>query len=280
MKTRKKVGLVLGSGAARGLAHLGVIKVLHENNIPIDIITGTSIGALIGAAYARGYTPDQLIEYAHTLKWIKILNLIDITINQSGLMRGDRIEDFIRSIIGDIHIEDLATPFACQCTDVNTGRTMTLDKGDTVKAIRASISVPGIFSPVLWNEHYLVDGGLIDPVPIKLAQHMGAQFIIAVNVTTDVVQYTEHKSQRKPSFIRRFANLKPKLSTYDVILQSIYIMEAEIAKHNLRLNPPNILIKPEIDQFRLFEFYKTNDLIQTGIEAAQAQLSEIQKCLM
>ena len=274
---RNKVGLVLGSGAARGLAHVGILKALHDHHIPIDIITGTSIGAFFGAIYASGMHPDEMLEKTLALNWFQILDLIDPIINKSGLIRGNRIEEFIRSLIGNIEFSDLKIPFSCQCTDINTGKLITIKNGNLAQAVRASLSVPGLMIPFNYNDKQLVDGGLVDPIPVKEAQILGADIVIAANVTTDVDQYTNHKSKKKSGF---FSKLKPSNyiripSTYQIILQSIYIMESEIARHNLIANPPDILIKPKIDQFRLYEFYKTQEIVQTGIDATVIYLDQI-----
>ena len=280
MNNNKKLGLVLGSGAARGLAHIGILKVLHDAKIPIDIISGTSIGALIGALYAAGIHPNELIKRAISLNWISILNLLDPTINKSGLIRGEKIERFISTLIGNIRFEDLKIPFACQCTDINSGKIISFKKGNLVEAIRASISVPGIMIPVEYNGNQLVDGGLIDPVPVKEAQILGASHVIAVDVTTDVQKYTSYQEKKKNGIFSNFFSKKIHIpNTYQIILKSIYIMESEIARHNLAANSPDILIKPQIDQFRLFEFYKTKEIIETGIKAAKDNLNNIRNLI-
>lgn len=272
---KTKIGLVLGSGAARGLAHIGVLKVLHDHQIPIDIITGTSIGAFIGAAYAAGMHPDHMIEQALSMNWIRILNLIDPIIHKSGFIKGKKIENFFKKLVGDLSFDELNIPFACQCTDVNTGEVITIKMGSVSQAIRASLSIPGVMVPLNYEGRQLVDGGLIEPVPVKEAQIMGATKVIAVNVTTDVHQYTYHQSKKKKILARIFNQQVRIPSTYQVLLQSIYIMESEIAKHTLSVNSPDILIKPQVDQFRLFEFYKTKQIIEAGIQETKNHLEKI-----
>jgi len=178
-----KIGLALGSGSARGLAHVGVIMALEAYNIPIDIITGSSIGSVIGSLYASGATVRQLEEVALSIKKSKTLFLIDPVFPHSGLISGDRIEKMLNQFgIKDKTFDDLKIPFAAVATDVESGAEVILNQGKVIDAVRASISIPGIFTPVKYQDYYLVDGGVVDPVPVDVVKMMGADIIIAVNL--------------------------------------------------------------------------------------------------
>jgi len=178
-----KIGLALGSGSARGLAHVGVIMALEAYNIPIDIIAGTSIGSVIGSLYASGATIEQLEEVALSIKKSKTLFLIDPVFPHSGLISGDRIEKMLNQFgIKDKTFDDLKIPFAAVATDVESEAEVILNQGKVIDAVRASISIPGIFTPVKYQDYYLVDGGVVDPVPVDVVKMMGADIIIAVNL--------------------------------------------------------------------------------------------------
>ncbi|MBA7517699.1 hypothetical protein ES705_09753 [subsurface metagenome] len=178
-----KIGLALGSGSARGLAHVGVVMALEAYNIPIDIIAGTSIGSVIGGLYASGATIEQLEEVALSIKKSKTLFLIDPVFPHSGLISGDRIEKMLNQFgIKDKTFDDLKIPFAAVATDIESGAEVILNQGKVIDAVRASISIPGIFTPVKYQDYYLVDGGVVDPVPVDVVKMMGADIIIAVNL--------------------------------------------------------------------------------------------------
>jgi len=178
-----KIGLALGSGSARGLAHVGVIMALEAYNIPIDIISGTSIGSVIGSLYASGATVRQLEEVALSIKKSKTLFMIDPVFPHSGLISGDRIEKMLNQFaIKDKTFDDLKIPFAAVATDVESGAEVILNQGKVIDAVRASISIPGIFTPVKYQDYYLVDGGVVDPVPVDVVKMMGADIIIAVSL--------------------------------------------------------------------------------------------------
>jgi len=178
-----KIGLALGGGSARGLAHVGVIMALEAYNIPVDIIAGTSIGSVIGSLYASGATVRQLEEVALSIKKSKTLFMIDPVFPHSGLISGDRIEKMLNQFaIKDKTFDDLNIPFAAVATDVESGAEVILNQGKVIDAVRASISIPGIFTPVKYQNYYLVDGGVVDPVPVDVVKMMGGDIIIAVSL--------------------------------------------------------------------------------------------------
>ena len=178
-----KIGLALGGGSARGLAHVGVILALEAYNIPINIIAGTSIGSVIGGLYASGATIEQLEEVALSIKKSKTLFMMDPVFPHSGLISGDRIEKMLNQFaLKDKTFDDLSISFAAVATDVESGAKVILNQGKVIDAVRASIAIPGIFTPVKYQDYYLVDGGVVDPVPVDVVQMMGADIIIAVSL--------------------------------------------------------------------------------------------------
>jgi NTE family protein len=186
-----KIGLALGSGGARGLAHIGVIKSLEKNNIPIDYIAGTSIGSVIGGLYAVGLSIEKIEEITLTLNWKKIFTLIDPVL-RGGLIKGDNIKSFIESHIGNEKFENCRIPFSAVATDFKTGEIVILNEGEMIPAIRASLSIPLIFKPVELEGRTLADGGLAAPVPAEIVKKMGADLVIAVNL--DKHYYDENRT--------------------------------------------------------------------------------------
>jgi len=180
---KRKVGLALSSGAARGLAHIGVLEVLEKEGIPIDMIAGASMGALVGAVYAQGRDITQMKNLAIEWGAKRFSLLADPALPKTGLVRGRKIENMLKSIIGDVRFSDLRIPFSCVATDIITGQEVIINQGSVLEAVRASISVPIIFTAAKLKGRYLVDGGLVNPVPVSVLKDMGADFIIAVNVT-------------------------------------------------------------------------------------------------
>jgi NTE family protein len=184
--TKKKIGLALSGGAARGLAHVGVLDVLQKEGIPIDMIAGTSSGAVMGAVYASGQDTSKMIENALDAGW-KRIPMIDPSFPKTGFIKGRKIKNLLSSFLGgNIRFSDLKLPFACVATDIDTGEEVVINSGSVSDALRASISIPGIFTVVKREGRYLVDGGLTTPVPVNVVKQMGADFIIAVNVNPDV----------------------------------------------------------------------------------------------
>ncbi len=182
IQSNKKIGYALGGGAARGLSHIGVLKALEKHSIFPGIITGTSIGALIGALYAGGITIGDIEQLALRLDLKRLVLLADMTLPLSGLIGGKRVISLLKSILGDLTFSQLKYDFACVATDIKTGEQVILREGSLIEAVRASISLPGIFTPVRIKERYLVDGGLVNEVPVSVCREMGAEYVIGVNV--------------------------------------------------------------------------------------------------
>jgi NTE family protein len=270
--TKAKIGLALGSGAAKGMAHIGVIKALREANIPIDFIAGTSMGALVGACYAVNRELAVLEQMALTSNLRKLTRLLDpkFTFIRVGLLHGGRVENFLKPLIGDVDFKRCKIPFAAVAAEINTGAEVVLNEGSLLKAVRASISIPVVFVPVNYNGVYLVDGGVINPVPADIVRSMGATFTIAVNVLNDP-QRRRHlgltgskKSDKAPSLMNS-------------LVQSLYIMEYEIVRSSIL--KADILIEPDVSSIEPYEFYRGADAIEAGYKAAQAVMPEIKKLL-
>jgi NTE family protein len=185
----RKIGLALGSGSARGWSHIGVIRGLQEANIAIDIVCGSSIGALVGGAYAAGRL-DDAEKLIRELAWSDVLGFMEVPVPRSGLISSEKIADYLRERLGDPNIEDLPIPFAAVATDLTSGQEVWIRKGSLIEAIRASLCMPGMFTPCFREGRLLVDGGLINPVPVSLCRSLGANTVIAVNPNTDIrIQY-------------------------------------------------------------------------------------------
>jgi NTE family protein len=267
-----KVGLALGSGAARGIAHIGVLKALKEAQIPVDYVAGTSMGSLVGACYAADADISMLEEIALTSNLRNLTGLLDpkFFIFRVGMLKGGRVEKFLKTIIGDIDISQCVIPYSAVATDIKTGNEVVINTGPLIKAVRASISIPAVFIPVHYKGLYLVDGGTVNPVPADVVRAMGANFIIAVNVLNDPRKRKrlgltgDKKSDKMPSM-------------FNTIIQSIYIMEYGIVRANLL--KADILIEPDVSAIEPYEFYRGGEAIEAGYQAAKIVVPEIEKLL-
>ena len=318
-KKELKFGLALGSGSARGMAHIGVIQVLEAYHIPIDMIAGTSIGSVVGSVYATGASVKQMKESALAMKHRKSFALFDPTIPRSGLISGNRAEEILNSIaLKDKTFDDLKIPFSAVATDIKTGAKVILNQGSVIKAVRASISIPGIFTPVKYQDYYLVDGGVVDPVPVDVVQKMGADIIIAVSLTEkspksivmmvnketgdlkevedsftfgiNIKEIQKFKTVEKitslvekevTSLGRKIKGVKKKLEgphIIEVISKSVDIMEKEITSRGL--SKADVVIIPfGIDGISLFEFDKADITIKGGMDAALTKIPQIKEVI-
>ena len=304
----EKIGLALGSGSARGLAHIGVIHALEEAGIKIDCVAGTSIGALIGSVYASGKL-DALEKVYLGFDWKKIAYFFDVVFPKSGLIDGRKVADFVREYVHAETIEHLLLPFQAVATDIGTGEEVALDRGDVIEAVRASISVPGIFTPVRRNGRVLVDGGLVNPVPVSTARSMGAEFVIAVDLNHGIVAGKAPAAVSKPAgesgFVQTLSRMggvkylaamerinlglqsldNPALNQvrawlaeeslpniFEILLSSINVMETQITRARLHMDPPDLLIQPCLGHIRFLEFNRAEEIINIGYEEARRQL--------
>jgi NTE family protein len=304
-KVRKKIGLALGSGSARGWAHIGVIKALTDAGIHVDYVAGTSVGAVVGAVYASGRI-DSLEDVVLNLDWKKIAFFLDVVFPKSGLIDGIKIADFIRDNVGEKNIEDLAIPFCAVSTDLMTGNEVMIRNGDIIEAVRASISVPGVFTPVRKSSAILVDGGLVNPVPVSAVRQMGADVVIAVDLNHDIVgkkgigkacapnsgplasSSSTSQGIRKGSRIRdalskrldtldigaltllkQWMGRDPVPNIFEIIMSSINIMETQITASKLKTDPPDLLIQPHLGHIRFLEFNRAGETIAKGYEETE-----------
>ena len=254
-KPLPKVALVLGGGAAKGFAHVGVIRVLEKEKIPIDMIVATSVGALVGAIYASERDSFQLEWLAYQVTKEDIFDF-SILYSKLGPVQGEKLEEFLKTRLKVKKLEDLELPLYPVATDLMTGETVTLVKGSVARAVRASSAIPGVFVPVQFAGRTLIDGGVTNNLPIEIARQKGADVVIAVNLTQDV------KNVQIDSVI-------------DIILQSIDIMGKELLKY--KRQGAEVLIEPQLGDVGTMDFSQKKKCIEEGMKAAQKALPQIQQ---
>lgn len=291
-----RIGLALGSGAARGWAHVGVIRALEEAGIRPDLVCGTSIGALVGAAYAAG----ELERFEHWLLGLGIADVLafmDVHLT-GGVIKGERLMEFFRRNFVDRPIEELGLPFAAVATALHTGAEVWLREGSTVDAVRASIALPALFTPVVREGHMLVDGGLVNPVPVSLARAMGADVVIAVDLSSDILgrHLREERSPEEPAgevseWLRKLQdNLSALMparddaaprppSMLDVMASSINIMQVRISRSRMAGEPPDVIVTPRLSHLGLLDFQRTREAIDEGRRAVEAALPSLRALL-
>ena len=267
-----KVGLALGGGSARGLAHIGVLEVLEKEKIPIDMIAGTSAGALIGALYARGSNAIAIKEMATSMSLIDRARMIDLALPKTGLIAGERIKKMLKELIGEAEFKDLRIPFACVATDIVTGEEVVIDHGSVVEAVRASISIPAVFTVVKYEGKFLVDGGLSNPVPVSVLKDMSADFTIAVNVIPPIKR--KHSSKGKAK-ISKENEKEPNIFT--VLINMIDIANHHLAKESTSM--ADIVIEPDTSDIGPSDFNRTREIILKGELADAAAVPKIKKRL-
>lgn len=250
-----KIGLALGSGGARGFAHVGVIKVLREEGIPVDMIAGSSMGALVATFYAAGSDIERLYKLSRVFKRKYYL---DFTVPKMGFISGKRTKELIRVFTYGKNLEDLDIPVAVVATDIKSGEKVVFQEGPISEAVRASISIPGIFVPERIGGRLLVDGGVIDRVPVSVVKDMGADIVIAV----DVAQ------------VKRDQDI---MSIYDVIIQSLDILQMELVKS--REFAADIMIRPRVEQYNSRAFTDISEIISIGEEAAKQNMNRIKESI-
>ncbi|MEE8413285.1 MAG: patatin-like phospholipase family protein [Dehalococcoidales bacterium] len=255
---RKKIGLALGSGAARGLAHIGVLKVLEQEGIHVDMIAGTSLGALVGAFYAYGQSVERMEKLAVDLGAKRLNFLFEPALPRTGLFRGRKIENALKVFIGGARFHDLNIPLACVATDINNGDEIVIEEGIVWEAVRASSSVPVILALVEREGRYLVDGTLVNPVPVSVVKAMGADFIIAVNV----IPRGEMQGKAAPNL-------------FTVVMQTLYISSYQFIQASLE--GADIVIEPEVKEIGYADFHRAREGIFQGERAAKKAIPEIKR---
>ncbi|MEO1767385.1 patatin-like phospholipase RssA [Thiobacter sp. AK1] len=287
-----RIGLALGSGSARGWAHVGVIHALEEAGIRPDVVCGTSIGALVGAAYAAGEI-ERFSNWVQGLRLADVIAFLDVKFF-GGLIQGERLMDFFRRNFVDRPVEALAIPFGAVATELASGNEVWLREGSTMDAVRASIALPGLFTPVARDGHLLVDGGLVNPVPVSLARAMGADVVIAVDLLVDVLGRhlrRRRKSAREGEVSAWLTRLQARLSEFiprngqtlpsvlDVVASSINIMQVRIARSRMAGEPPDAVVAPRLAHLGLMEFHRGREAIEEGRRAVKAALPQIREAL-
>lgn len=278
--SRPKIGLVLGGGGARGLAHFGVLRVLRRENIPIDSIAGTSMGGLVGALFAAGVPAERVEEEIVRLSRVtEQMRLVDFELSAAGLsVRGRRIYNFMADLLGDdLTFADLPLPLAMVAVDIHTGREVILQGGLVIDAVRATISVPGVFMPVDLGDYRLVDGGVLDNVPVDVARGMGATRTIAVDVLPSFSANVPGQQPVETGLQLAFAPRQ-----LSEVYQVLMIMIAAQSESRLRQYPPDLLIRPVLPPSvtLLSGFNRAAELIAAGEEATEAALPAIRELLV
>ncbi len=304
--TGQRIGLALGSGSARGWSHIGIIEALVAAGIEPDIVCGTSIGALVGAAYAAGRL-DRLRKWAESITWRQILSMMDVGLSGGGLIDGKAVVKALRALGVTGQIEDLAKPYAAVATELATGREIWFQSGPVLDAVRASIAVPGIFSPAHHDRQWLLDGGLVNPVPVSLCRALGADIIIAVNLNGDQLgrwrkgepAAAVHPPARpsRESFAAMLAQLPaalgdqitqiaPRLMAqrgapgyFDVLAGAIDIMQDHITRARLAGEPPHVMLVPHLRGIGLMDYHRAHEAIAEGRAAVADALPAIRRVL-
>ncbi len=271
MTTSKKLGIALGSGSARGWAHIGVLKALDEMGIRPDVVAGCSAGSLVGVAWACDLL-EPFETWVRELRWREVMGLVDMTLS-GGLVRGDKLMKFFRENLGDQQIEDLPVQFATVATDMATGNEIWIRDGSMLEAVRASCTYPGLFSPVQRDDRWLLDGGIVNPVPVSVCRAMGADVVIAVDLNAHLVgrhMPTNTEKSSEDSWVGKIGNLfggnneDGSPGIMDVMSSGLNIMQDRITRSRMAGDPPNLLLAPYLHDFSMFDFQRAEEAISEG----------------
>ena len=300
---RPRIGLALGGGAARGFAHIGIIRTLIAKGFVPEVIAGTSMGALAGGLYAAGHL-DALEEWARSLTRRSVFGYLDFSFAGSGLLRGDRLGERLNHYLGKLTIEELQLRYAAIATEVGTGHEIWLTRGGLVDALRAAYALPGIFTPVLIGHRWLMDGALVNPVPVSAARALGARLVIAVNLNADlfgrgttIASYgpdepeedwlSQVRSRHGLNGVSRAEQLvkrqvlgatgRPGIGT--IMMEAFNIMQDRITRARLAGDPPDVMINPRLGTIGLLDFHRAAEAIELGAEAAERALQPIEEAL-
>ncbi|MGY5776875.1 patatin-like phospholipase family protein [Rhizobium sp. LEGMi135b] len=276
-----KIALALGGGAARGWAHIGVLRALDEAGIAVGMIAGTSIGALVGGCYLAGKL-DELEAFARSLTMRRIASLLDLTIGGSGLFGGMRLTKRMQEHLEGFSIEDLDRPFVAVASELNTGHEVWIANGSLITALRASYALPGIFEPVRSNGRTLVDGALVNPVPVSVCRTYEQPLVVAVNLHYDLYGRSavikHNVGPPNGDLLRREeAPAAMKLGMTGVMVQAFNIIQDRIARARLAGDPPDLALHPRLSDIGLSEFHRAGEAIERGYEETSARLTEIRR---
>ena len=303
MNTELKIALALGSGSSRGWSHIGIINELSKLGIAPSIVCGTSVGAMVGAAYVTGNI-EKLETWACSLTKFDVARFLDINLSMTGFVNTERFHDFLNeNIAGDEDvIEELSKVYAAVSTDLETGREVWLRNGSLIQAVWASMSMPGLFPAIRHGDRWLVDGGLVNPVPVSVCRALGADIVIAVNLNGDIVGKRFNKSVNKPEtekngkegiggkiseLVREYTNLpffdpengKQPPGLLDAIAASVNITQDRITRSRLAGEPPDIVFSPKLSDIGLLELYRAEEAITEGKKCVQRKIPEIEYVL-
>ena len=291
-----RIGLALGSGASRGWSHIGVLKALRREGIEPDVICGTSIGAMIGASYIAGNL-DKLENWVLSATQLDVFKFFEIHLTQAGFVDTDRFQQFLHDyvIAKDALIENLPMPYAAVATDVNTGREIWVTEGNTLEATRASMALPGLFPAVKLDNKWLVDGGLVNPVPVSTCRALGADFVIAVNLNANILgKRGRNQPQREPPesnglFGRVLKSAKDYSESvfaaaedeneapgmFDAVANSINIFQDRITRSRLAGDPADVVITPKLAHIGMLDFHSAGEAIQEGDHRTMRAIEDI-----
>ncbi|HET7363668.1 MAG TPA: patatin-like phospholipase RssA [Burkholderiales bacterium] len=295
MTRKPRIGLALGSGSARGWAHIGVIRALEERGIKFDLICGTSIGALVGAVHASGQL-QQLEDWVTSLVWSKVMRLMDLTW-KGGLIRGHRLFSLFRATFQDLDLAELATPFGAVATELSSGREVWLRHGKLLDVVRCSCAMPGFFTPVVHQGTLLVDGGLVNPVPVSMCRAFGAELVIAVDLSWGKLGAYRNMGRElpavpeEPSWIGRLTNGwlggaqkkadQPRIpSIFEVFNTSLDIVEQRVARSRLAGEPADVLITPLLPDYGTMDYHRAVEAIAEGRAAVERMMPLIERVIL
>lgn len=294
MVRQVKIGLALGSGAAKGWAHIGVINALQEMGIEIDIVAGCSVGALVGAAHASGRLP-VMENWVRSFSYWDVLRLMDFSWRRGGLLRGKRVFNAVGQLLRTHDFEQCQKKFGVVATNLSTGRELWLTKGDLNQAVRASCSMPGLLAPVWYNGYWLVDGAVVNPVPISLTRAMGADIVIAVDLQHDahLMQqdlmsvhatpddlHSDKELTWRDKIRRRLTGPQARQSTasptaMEIMSTSIQVLENRLKRNRMAGDPPDVLLQPYCPQISTLDFHRAEEAIEAGRLAVEKQLEQL-----
>ncbi|MGF2252374.1 patatin-like phospholipase RssA [Yersinia ruckeri] len=289
-----KVGLALGAGAAKGWAHIGVINALKKMEVEIDVVAGCSVGALVGAVHATQHL-SELERWVRSFGYWDVIKLMDFSWQRGGLLRGERVFNAVGQIIGIQSMDECSLPFGAVVTNLSTGRELWLTEGDINQAIRASCSMPGLFSPVLLDGYWLVDGAIVNPVPVSLTRAMGADVVIAVDLQhdahlmqqdllsismpidetpSDVRQNWRSRLRERISYLSgKHPNAPP--SAMEIMSTSIQVLENRLKRNRMAGDPPDVLIQPYCPQISTLDFHRADEAIAAGELAVEQKREQL-----
>lgn len=304
--TRPRLGFALGSGSARGWAHIGIVQALAERGLVPDVIAGASVGALVGAARANGRL-DELEQWVCTLTQRDVWRLVDTTFRGGGVMTGNRLMDAITACIGDLPIESLPIRFGAVATDLYTGEEIWLRDGPIMTAVRASSGVPGLFAPTWHAGRWLIDGGVVNPVPVSMCRALGADVVIAVDLSRSIVDVAKRAPEQVPreepratdaaspvtaegtamlkkwsglvdGLVESFRSKRTEPGLLEVMSSSVNIMQDRITRSRLAIDPAEVVLRPDLADFQLMDFHRAREAIEIGrrlVEATAGQLERV-----